>query len=403
MHIDTRVRSSVRLVHRVVAESTSLGLAVVGASGGRAETSASTNSCGASADTGGGASGLGVRSEATSSSSSGSSSGSGSSKTTALARLAKTTRLLIAGAGRAGAGATAVLVAKTMAALACSSGASGANSSTTKDALSGTAHSMTLPARVKTGSLSGLTKASSLSAVSKILSVVVTAAVQVHALVGIELLPLQLLPVRLGATLKLGQLLSCLLSKSASFSGELVQSLGREDGSSMVHGGSMVSLMNRNSGVDDMRLNGLLLDDRLNMFVNMVMDTLASYNRSSGGRVGGAVSLAGVSELGSLSVESGTGLLLVSMVESLVLDGNEVVVVLLRKSLLVSDGLNSCVVVLLVNLLIESSSHVLMSVRADMLLGDMRPDILIDSGLVLSIVGEEARDGLLCLFHFDFV
>jgi hypothetical protein len=33
----------------------------------------------------------------------------------------------------------------------------------------------------------------------------------------------------------------------------------------------------------------------------------------------------------------------------------------------------------------------------------MRPDILIDSGLVLSIVGEEARDGLLCLFHFDFV
>lgn len=68
-----------------------------------------------------------------------------------------------------------------------------------------------------------------------------------------------------------------------------------------------------------------------------------------------------------------------------------------------SDGLNSCVMMLLVNLLIESSSHVLMSVRADMLLGDMRPDILIDSGLVLSIVGEEARDGLLCLFHCEFV
>lgn len=68
-----------------------------------------------------------------------------------------------------------------------------------------------------------------------------------------------------------------------------------------------------------------------------------------------------------------------------------------------SDGLNSCVMVLLVNLLIESSSHVLMSVRADMLLGDMRPDVLVDSGLVLSIVGEEARDGLLCLFHFEFV
>lgn len=319
-----------RLVHRVAAESTSLGLIVVGTGGGRAEASASTNSCGTSSDTSGGASGLGVRSETTSGSSSGSSSGSGSSKATALARLAKTTGLLVTRAGRAGAGATAVLVAKTMAALASSGSASSANSSATEDALSGATHSVTFPARVKTRSLSGLTKASSLSAVSKILSIVVTVAVQVHALVGIELLSLQLLPVRLGATLKLGQLLSCLLSKSTSFSGELVQGLGREDGSSMVHGGSMVSLMNRNGRVDDMRLNGLLLDDRLNMFVNVVMNTLASYNRSSGGRVGGTVSLAGVSELGSLSVKSSTGLLLVAMVESLVLDGDEVVVVLLR-------------------------------------------------------------------------
>jgi len=158
----------------------------------------------------------------------------------------------------------------------------------------------------------------------------------------------------------------------------------------MVHSSSMVSLMNRNGGVDDMRLDSLLLDDRLNMFVNMVMNTLASYNRSSSGRVGSAVSLASVSELGSLSVKSSTGILLVSMMESLVLHGDEVVVVLLSESLLVSDGLNSCVMVLLVNLLIESSSHVLMSVRADMLLDNMRPDILVDSGLVLSIVGEEA-------------
>lgn len=317
----------VRLVQRVVAESTSLGLTVVSAGGGRTETSARSTSA---RHTSGGASGLRVRSKTTSSTSSGSTSSSGSSKASALASLAKATRLFITRAGRAGAGATAVLVAETMAALASSGSASSANSSATKDTLSGTAHSMTLPARVKTRSLSGLTKASSLSAMGKILSVVVTVAVEMHALVGIELLSLQLLPVRLGATLKLGQLLSCLLSKSTSFSGELVQGLGREDRSSMVHGGSMVSLMNRNGGVDDMRLDGLLLDDRLDMFVNMVMDTLASYNRSSSGRVGRAVSLAGVSELGSLSVESSTSVLLVSMVESLVLDRNEVVVVLLR-------------------------------------------------------------------------
>lgn len=407
VHVDSRVRSGldvlasscqgsrgtyVTLVHGIVAESTRLGLVIVGTGDDRAETTTSTNTCGAR-KTSGGTSGLGVR-----------------SKATALARFAKATRLLVAGARRAGVGATAVLVAKTMATLSSSGSASGTNSGTTKNTLSGTTHSVTFTVRVKAGSL---------TAMGKILSIVVTVAVEVHALISIQLLPLQFLPVRLGATLELGQLLSCLLRKSTSFTGELIQGLHREDGSSMVHGGSMVSLMDRDSRVDDMRLDGLLLDDRLNMFVNMVMNTLASDNRSSRGRVGGAVSLAGVSELGSLAVEGGTGLLLVAMVESLVLDRDEVVVVLLGtrgvssrsytgaienlQSLLVSNGLNGCVMVLLVNLLVEGSSHLLMSVRTNMLLGDMRPDILVNSGLVLSIVGEEARDGLLCLFHFEFV
>jgi hypothetical protein len=103
------------------------------------------------------------------------------------------------------------------------------------------------------------------------------------------------------------------------------------------------------------------------------------------------------------------------MVESLVLDRDEVVVVLLRtefvsshkhvgtkshlQSLLVSDRLNSRMMVLLMNLLIQCSGHLLMLMRHNMLLSDVRLNIFVDSGSVLSIIGKEARNGLLCFLH----
>jgi hypothetical protein len=56
---------------------------------------------------------------------------------------------------------------------------------------------------------------------------------------------------------------------------------------------------------------------------------------------------------------------------------------------------------LLMNLLVESSGYALMLVRLDLLLNDMRSDIFVDSSLVLSVVGKEARNGLLCFLHDD--
>lgn len=53
------------------------------------------------------------------------------------------------------------------------------------------------------------------------------------------------------------------------------------------------------------------------------------------------------------------------------------------------DGLDGSMVMVLVNLLINSSGYILMLVRHDVLLGSGSSNILLNGGLVLSIVREE--------------
>jgi hypothetical protein len=135
------------------------------------------------------------------------------------------------------------------------------------------------------------------------------------------------------------------------------------------------------------------------MLMDVVMNSFAGENRSSLGGVSGTVGLSGVSIFSSFSVECSSSVLLIAVVKSLVLYWNEVVVVLLGKSLLVSNRLDSCMVVLLVNLLVEGCCNLFMFMRHDMLLSDVGLNIFVDSGSVLSIVGKEARNGLLCFLH----
>jgi len=102
-------------------------------------------------------------------------------KSSGLGRLglAQTAGLLIAGAhGAAGVGSTAVLVADTVAVLARSCSSAGASHSTSGKTLGGVANTTAL-------------------------AIVVTMAVNMHALVTFKLLILQLLPVRLGTTVEL--------------------------------------------------------------------------------------------------------------------------------------------------------------------------------------------------------
>jgi hypothetical protein len=109
----------------------------------------------------------------------------------------------------------------------------------------------------------------------------------------------------------------------------LIQSLGGKDGSLVVDRGRVVSLMNWHGSVHDVRLDNLLLDDGLDVVVDVVVSALASNDGGLGGRVRGLVCDTGVLELGSLTVQGVAGLVILSVVEGLVLDGHHIVVMLL--------------------------------------------------------------------------
>lgn len=89
------------------------------------------------------------------------------------------------------------------------------------------------------------------------------------------------------------------------------------------------------------------------------------------------------------------------MLEGSVLDGDEVVVMLLGKDLAVLDGLNGGVVVVLVNLTVNGRGYVLMAVRGDGFVGDCWSNGLVDSGVVVTRVLKEVGNSCLCLVHVD--
>lgn len=137
--------------------------------------------------------------------------------------------------------------------------------------------------------------------------------------------------VLVGATLKLVvAVVTRAVSEASLLLGELFKSLHGESSSLVVNRLSVVCLVNGNSGVDNVRLDSVLLNNRLNVLVDVVMHSLASNGRSSGGSMSRLVSRSSVLELRMFPVKGILGLPLVSVVESLVCDGDDVVVVLLR-------------------------------------------------------------------------
>jgi len=167
----------------------------------------------------------------------------------------------------------------------------------------------------------------------------------------------------------------------------------------MMNGCCVMGFVNGYRGMNDVRLDSLFINYGLYMLVDMVMNSFASENGSSLSGVSGTVSLGGVSVFSSFSVECSPSVLLIAVVESLVLYRDKVVMMLLGKSLLVSDRLNSRMMMLLMNLLVKGSGHLFMLMRHNVLLGDVRLNIFVDSSSMLSVVGKEARNGLLCFLH----
>lgn len=167
----------------------------------------------------------------------------------------------------------------------------------------------------------------------------------------------------------------------------------------MVNSFQMMSLMDRNSSMNNVRLDNLLLDDGLNMLVDVVVHSLTGDDGSGLLSSGSVMSDRGIPVSSGVLLKSSLDVPLATMVELLVLHGSHVVMVLLGKDLLVCDGLHSCVVMMLVDLLVYSGLDLFMVDRLDMLLCDGTPNVLVDGGLVLAIVREERGNGVLSFLH----
>jgi hypothetical protein len=167
---------------------------------------------------------------------------------------------------------------------------------------------------------------------------------------------------------------------------------GRKSRGAVVLGSVVVNLVDGDGGVDNVGLDGLLVDDGLDGLVDVVVDVLTA---DGGGNRLGVDSLdldALVSKLGSLGSKALLDLGVVAVLERAVLDGGKVVVVLLGENLTVLDGLDRGVVVVLVNLLVDGSLDLLVLLELMALVGDSGSDLLVNSGVVVSRLGPEEEE-----------
>lgn len=173
----------------------------------------------------------------------------------------------------------------------------------------------------------------------------------------------------------------------------LLLKVGHGDGGksrgSVVLGGVVVNLVNGDGGVDNVRLDGLLVDNGLDGLVDVVVNVLTADGGCNRLRVHGLDLGALVSKLGSLGSETLLDLGIVAVLERAVLDGGKVVVVLLGENLAVLDGLDGSVVVVLVNLLVDGGLDLLVLLELMALVGDSRGDLLVDGGVVVAGAGPE--------------
>jgi hypothetical protein len=171
----------------------------------------------------------------------------------------------------------------------------------------------------------------------------------------------------------------------------------------MVGGLVVVNLVDRNGSVDNIRLDSLLLNNRLNGLMDVVVDMLTTNGSSLALAVGVSIYNALILELSLLLNKIALGGVVVAVVKFAVLDSSELSSVLFRENLTILDGLNGAVVMILVNLLVNRSLNLLMGVRLNDLMLDSRSNSLVDSCVVVPRLGHEVSDSCLGLVHCDVV
>jgi len=182
-------------------------------------------------------------------------------------------------------------------------------------------------------------------------------------------------------------------SKGTTLLLEVVHAHCRESRGTVVLSGVVVNLMNWYRCVDNMWLNGLLLNDGLDGLVDMVVHMLASDGWLRGaGTLTLNVGLL-VAELCLLGLKLALHLVGVVVLVRTMLSWQSLVVMLLRENLRVLYRLHGCVVVILVDLLVNSSGLSLVLLTLHCLLLDSGGDFLVNGGVVVPGRRHELLDG----------
>jgi len=190
-------------------------------------------------------------------------------------------------------------------------------------------------------------------------------------------------------------------SERSTLTIELIHSHSWERGSSVVLGLVLVNFMHRLGGVYNGRLDGILLDDWLDVLVNVVVDMFAGNGWCSTGAVLSLTNCATVLELSLLSSETLFDVRIVTVLDVTVLSLVLAMVVFFWENLAVLNRLNGGVVMILVNFSVYCLCDILMLGTGNVLVLNCRVDSLVNRGIVLSILVEEVSNSCLGLFHFD--
>lgn len=204
----------------------------------------------------------------------------------------------------------------------------------------------------------------------------------------------------------LGNAIECIVtllttSESSTLVLELIHGHSWQGGGAVVRSLVMMNLVDRHSSVDNVGLDSLLLDYRLNGLMDMVVNVLTTNGSCRTLTVSGVVYLALILETSLLIDEIALCRVVVSVIKLAVLNSTELSSVLFRKDFAVLDGLDCAVIVVLVYLLVNSSLNLLMDVRFYDLVLDSRSNSLVDGGVVVSRLGHEVGNSCLSLIHCE--
>jgi hypothetical protein len=173
---------------------------------------------------------------------------------------------------------------------------------------------------------------------------------------------------------------------------------------SLVVGGSvMVNLVDRDNSVDNVGLDDLLVHYGLNVLVDVMVDMLSANGGSSALGELGVVHFPRISELGGLSSQLLLCAVVVAVIELAVLDSAKLVLVVLWQNLAVMNRLHCAVVVVLVYFAVGGGDDFLVPDRFYNFVLNSRSDSFVDSGVVVSRLGDEVLDGCFGFLHFEGV